>query len=346
MRLVTTTRCQRHFGARRLRALVAAGVATALLAAGVVVEQPLEIRPAVSVAAVRAFVAGDAGELRIVDVAANEVTAVVDTGAMVTGLALSPDGETVFVVNGWAGSIAVVDVATAKVVKRIRVKAELDSAVVRPDGNRLYVTGTANGQGVVLGFDMATRSLAAVIQVGAEPTGIAVSPDGNHLYVVNNQGASVSVIDSRIATVVRTVPVDVLPQYVAVSPDGAFTYVTHTSRLADVNGSVTVIDNRTNSVVGHIPVGVGACDLAVSNDRLYVTNLQDGTVSVVDTASRRLVQTLVLSARGIAVSPRDHSVYFATGRTATVVDGGTGQVTSTIDLASSERPATVIAVAG
>lgn len=325
---------------------MAAGLATLLLAAGVVAEQPLVIRPAVSAAAVHAFVAGDAGELRIVDVAAGAVTDVVDTGAVVTGLAVSPDGRTVYVVNGWSGSVAVVDVAAAEVVHRIRVKAELNSAVVRPDGKRLYLTGTANGQGVVLGFDLTSDSLAAVIQVGSAPTGLAVSPDGGHLYVANNQGASVTVIDTRIASVIRTVPVDVLPQYVAVSPDGSTTYVTHTSRLANTNGSVTVIDNHTDKVVGHIPVGVGACELAVSSDRLYVSNLQDGTVSVVDASTRQLVSTLVLATRGIAFSPRDHSVYLATGRTTTVVDSGTGRVTATIDLASNRPPATVIAVTG
>ena len=66
-------------------------------------------------------------------------------------------------------------------------------------------------------------------------------------------------------------------------------------------------------------------------------------MSVVDTTTRKVVQTLVLPARGIAVSPRDHSVYLATGRTATVLDGS-GQVTSTIDLASNQPTATVIAV--
>ncbi len=324
---------------------MAAGIALAMLTAGVVAEQPLQIRPAVSAAAVHALVAGENGELRIVDVAAGQVTAVVDTGAPVTGLTLSPDGRTAFVINGWAGTVAVVDLRTASIVKRIRVKAELDSAVVRPDGKRLYISGTANGQGVVLGFDTTTNSLAAVIQVGVTPTGIAITPDGSHLYVVNNQGASITVIDTRIATVTKTVPVDVLPQYVAVSPDGAFTYVSHTSRLANTNGSVTVVDNRTNQVVARIPVGVGACQLAVGGDRLYVINLQDGTVSVVDTSSRRIVQTLVLTAHGIAVSPRDHSVYFAGRRSVAVVDGGTGQLTATIDLAS-DKAAGVIAVAG
>src|SRR5438445_260634 len=86
---------------------------------------------------------------------------------------------------------------------------------------------------------IASDSLAAVIQVGSTPTGVAVTPDGNHLYVVNNQAASVTVIDTRIATVTHTVPVDVLPQYVAVSPDGATTYVSHTSPLANVDGTVT-----------------------------------------------------------------------------------------------------------
>ncbi|MFC0436348.1 SMP-30/gluconolactonase/LRE family protein [Kutzneria buriramensis] len=346
MRLVTTTRCQRRFGARRLRALVAVGIACALLAAGLEAELPVEIQPAVNAAAVHAFVAGDTGELQILDIAAGDVTAVVDTGGKVTGLAASPDGRTVYVVNGWTGSVAVVDVAQAKVVKRFQVKAELDSAVVRPDGKRLYVTGTAGGQGVVLGFDTATDTLAAVVQVGSVPTGIAVTPDGNHLYVTNNQSATVTVIDPRIATVTRTVPVDLLPQYVAISPDGATTYVTHTSQLSNTDGSVTVLDNKTDKVVARIPVGVGACALAVTADRLYVANLQDRTVSVVDTVTRRLVQTLVFPVYGIAVSNRDHSVYLATGHTTAVVDGGTGQLTSTIRITGEKQPATVVAVTG
>jgi YVTN family beta-propeller protein len=339
-------------GNRRVRIALTVALATVAATAGQESAQPEQIRAAVSTATAKhAYVIGRSGELKIVDMDSGSVLATVDTNAHTTGLAVSPDGRTAYVVNGWIGTVTVVDTATARIVKRVKINAQLDSAVVRTDGQRLYVTATANDQGLVLAIDTSTNTLAAVIQVGATPTGVATSPDGHRLYVSNNQGASVTVVDTRIATPIATIPVAALPQYVTVSPDGSTTYVTHASRTPTTNSTVTVIDNATNKVVDEVEVGSGASGLAVSADgrELFVSNLQDGTVSVVDTASRSVQDTLVMQARGITTVPKDHRVYFATDSSATVLDSNTSLVSSQVDLVGMigrQFSATTIVITG
>jgi YVTN family beta-propeller protein len=75
---------------------------------------------------------------------------------------------------------------------------------------------------------------------------------------------------------------------VKLAPDGSIFYV------ADMtNGGVWEIDAHSFAVVGFLPTGRGTHGLYPSRDarHLYVTNRDDGTVSVVDFATRAVVAT-------------------------------------------------------
>jgi YVTN family beta-propeller protein len=72
------------------------------------------------------------------------------------------------------------------------------------------------------------------IAVDAQPIGIAVDPRGSFVYVTSFAMASVSVIDTRSAAVVRKIAVNQGPRAIAVSPDGRFGYVTHSSPTCSV----------------------------------------------------------------------------------------------------------------
>ena len=66
-------------------------------------------------------------------------------------------------------------------------------------------------------------------------------------------------------------------------------YVLNSSYDAAGNGVVKMIDTSTRTVVGSIEVGSMPFALAASDRRLYVGNADDGTVSVVDVATNRVV---------------------------------------------------------
>jgi YVTN family beta-propeller protein len=102
---------------------------------------------------------------------------------------------------------------------------------------------------------------------------------------------TVSVIDTASNTVVGTpIPVGGEPEGVAVTPDGKHAYVTN---AAFSIGSVSVIDTAANTVGDTIPVGTAPFGVAVTPDGkdAYVANLEDNTVSVIDTATNTVVGT-------------------------------------------------------
>jgi YVTN family beta-propeller protein len=101
-----------------------------------------------------------------------------------------------------------------------------------------------------------------------------------YAYVSNSATNNVSVIDDATGSVVATIPVGAGAWGVAVSPDGSRVYVPNT-------GSANV------SVAATIPVAFSPYGAVVSPDgsELYVASAA-GTVSVIDTASNTVVDTI------------------------------------------------------
>src|SRR2546430_8049898 len=86
-----------------------------------------------------------------------------------------------------------------------------------------------------------------------------------------------------------------LPIDVKVSPDGSLFYVTNQGRMG-----VSVVDPVSMKEVQFIPTGRGAHGLQVSRDTksLYVSNRLEGSVSVIDFASRSVVARRVMPGGG------------------------------------------------
>ncbi|WP_319436179.1 YncE family protein [Mycobacterium sp. RTGN5] len=149
------------------------------------------------------------------------VTATIPVGSAPTGVAVSPNGNTVYVANG-GGTVSVINTATNTVTTSIPVVDGANGVAVSPNGNTVYV---ANGGNAVSVINTATNTVTANIPVGVKPEWIAVSPDGTHVYVANSGSNTVSVIDTATNTVTANIPVGVKPEGIAVSPDGTHVYV-------------------------------------------------------------------------------------------------------------------------
>ncbi|HKI68972.1 MAG TPA: beta-propeller fold lactonase family protein, partial [Verrucomicrobiae bacterium] len=193
-----------------------------------------------------------------------------------------------------------------------------------PDGSRIYLSNV-NGDIKVFGvranqqvFPLFSIPLPPANAPGRKaeiPAGIAVSPDGNRLYVALNLSNRLIELDTTTGHVLRTwnvgvAPFDVVPagQKIYVSnwggrrPDansvtgpagrGTFVRVDPVRYIAS-EGSVSVIDlNTTNQT--EILTGLHACALALSPDDRYlvVANAGSDTLSVVDTHTDKIVDTL------------------------------------------------------
>ncbi|MET9632240.1 hypothetical protein ABZX92_32740 [Lentzea sp. NPDC006480] len=298
--------------------LVAAVLALSAAFAAMGVEQRHDFTTTSAAAAPRAYVVGRTGLVQVVDTRSGTVLAHADTAGRATGVAVSPDGQRLYVVNGWTGAITEVDPNTGAVIDRLFTQVQLSQAVMRPDGRRLYVSAA----GSVAVVDPETFRLVAAVKVPGQPQGLAVHPNNQILYVANAQDGTVGLVDTATAFQTSTVQVGGLPQYLAISPDGKRLYVSGMRLGEQTPGTLTVIDTTTNQVVGSMSVGRGAGSVAVTPDgaTVYLALPKEGSVAVIDTATMTVRERLPIDTPGVAIAPGDPRVFLATGPTTTVLD--------------------------
>lgn len=199
-----------------------------------------------------------------------------------------------------------------------------------PDGTRIYVCHYDTHTVSVI--DTLKMQVIAIIGVGQHPYSIACSLDGNHVYVCNNTSDYVSVIDTASLSVINNIAVGHRPLSVAFSPNGNRAFVTVQSE-----GKVAVIDTQSMVVVEKIPVdsSLWYIALSASGAYAYISNrIQSGTISVIDTASRKVIKRLSTGQghpEKIATSP-DARAYF----TSTYIGSNNSSSVSVMDSQSGE----------
>jgi YVTN family beta-propeller protein len=259
------------------------------------------------------------------------------------GVAVSPDGRRVYVMNAGHGGITVVDTATKKAVGGpIPLGSTPSDVVASADGRRVYVAGRAPHG--VSAIDTATGAVSAVSSAAADT--VALSPDGQRLYVASSSAGTVTTIATASNTVVGN-PVAVrYVSAVAVSPDGGHLYA-----MSPGTGGVVVIDTATNAPVGKaITVDGGFSGasssrhaLAVSpvGHRAYAVSYHSGKVAVIDTATNALTGPPISIGSdpeldAVAVSPDGKRLFFSSSQRGWlwIVDATTGQAGDHIDLSA------------
>ena len=200
--------------------------------------------------------------------------------------------------------------------------------VFSPDGLRIYMANV-NGDLKVFGvqadhtvvplFSIPLPPANAPSRAAEIPAGIAVWPDGKKIYVAFNLSNRLAELDGDTGRVLRSWDVGVAPYDVVLAgrkvyvsnwggrrpdagsltgPAGRGTLVRVDSRSIASEGSVSVIDLDSNSAPNtpnaELLTGLRASALALSpNGRwLVVANTGDDTLSVIDTRTDKIVETL------------------------------------------------------
>ncbi len=119
--------------------------------------------------------------------------------------------------------------------------------------------------------------------------GIAVDPVRNLVYVAVQSDDTVAIVDGATHTLTNKVPCGgSAPNSLALSEDG--------SKLFVVNGGsnqVAVLDANDNyNLLTTINVGRKPFGIAIANSMAYVTNFDDGTVSIIDVNALNVVNTV------------------------------------------------------
>jgi YVTN family beta-propeller protein len=208
--------------------------------------------------------------------------------ALAAGLAISPDGTTLYVANYQNDSLSIINTTTRLVTNEIVFFAPGQTTAVgempywpvvvsNPQGApvKTYVSSQRDGQ--VL--DVSASGSVNVITVGGEPNRMILSADQQRLYVSNGDLDEIEVIDTTKDVVKSRISVarpgynykGSNPNSLALSPDGTRLYAT----LGGEN-AVAVIDVASQQLLGRIPTGWYPSSVTVSADgnTLYVVNMK------------------------------------------------------------------------
>lgn len=249
----------------------------------------------------------------------------------VTGVAIDPDGGKA-VVHAASGnpSLFVVDLVSGRLVQSYdgaRDSGSFDGIIFTPDGDTLISSGASGsvafteiGQDGTLNssrtLNLPSQLVPPLACCNPYPGGLATSADGLTAYVALSRANKLGVLGVAGGSIAATIPVGNAPHSVVVG-DG-IAYVSNeggrparpgdytndsagTQIVADpftgaaVTGTVSVVDLAESKEVATIEVGLHPTALLLAGTRLFVANTGSDTISIIDTATLRVEQTISVS---------------------------------------------------
>lgn len=269
---------------------------------------------------------------------------------------ISPDGKEVYLANERKGSLHVFDSEspTKQLLHPINLGTSLEPGkpqrlAIAPKRGEIYVPDARTNEIIVV--DRKNFSVKGQIKVGQIPRWIAITPNQEKAYVSNEQPipqGSITVIDLSTHQTTKTIKGVNCPEGLAITPDGSRLYVA--TQCGAGQDPVFVIDTATDEVIDTISgLAVGVA-LAITPDgkKIYVARgnfqLRDPSngklgspLSVIDTATHKIIKTLVLqtSVTSVAITPDGKYALVGNGRQIDIIKTETDSVINTIPLATA-----------
>jgi YVTN family beta-propeller protein len=208
----------------------------------------------------------------------------VPTGSVYYGLAVSPDGETLYAARGSEDKISSYSIGSDGSLKLL---ADYDEPVANPKASNF-------------------------------PSGVAIDPASGMLFAANNMSDTLAVFSATSpGTAPALYPIHSYPLAVALDSQSNKLYVS-----SERDSSLSVYPEGPSPKISSIAVGShpDALLLTADDKYLYVANGDSDSISIVDTATDTVIQTLLLrpaavsglpgaTPTGLALSPDEHELY-------------------------------------
>ncbi len=307
------------------------------------------------------------GDVTVIDGGTLRVAATIPVGKRPRGIHVSPDGKVVYVAlsgtpmeappqidahgnpifdkkkddddenaDKSADGIGVLDVRARKLTRKLNGGSDPEEFALSKDGRQIYISNEDTKTASVINIRLG--KVEHIIPVGQEPEGVTTTPDGRQFYVTCEAGGDIYVVDARAYSVVAHFKVNGRPRSVAFLSAGGIGFIPSESA-----GELNIIDSVNARVLKTIALPIGSRPMRVKlspdEKRLYVSNGRAGTISVFDSHSYALLDTIKVGTRpwGIGISPDGKFLFAANGPSndVSVVDLKTDKEVSRIKAGSS-----------
>jgi YVTN family beta-propeller protein len=160
---------------------------------------------------------GKTGGFDVLSTSTGAVIAGFATGGQINGMAMSPDGSTLWLSNDFTGKVYRVNAATGTVTDSAAASGTPQEVAYHAASGTLYVANEGGWVDVLDGAHLGT-----VRRIGNVPGafGMRLTADGTKLVVAGSLYGSVYVVDRANGVVTKTVTVGGTPRRIALLPDG------------------------------------------------------------------------------------------------------------------------------
>jgi len=302
------------------------------------------------------------GVIAILNTSSNALASASGSTTNPYGAAATPDGSQVWVTESGTNTVSVITTTGTKptITNTIVVGIYPHGIAITPDGKTAYVANTGpntgpGGSQTVSVIDVASQTETGTISVGEAPQIVTVSPDGSQVFVTCADGVYVITTSNGRA---GKVPVRLhQPHGVAVTPDGRHAWVTDSER-----DQVVALATSDLRIVSRVGVGETPWNTAFNSDgaSAYVTNSNDNTVSVINTVTHKVTQTIPLGSftytdakttftqpnqipTAIALAPDNRYIWVACNVSGSlaIIDTMTNAVTNTAQIGLGTEPTAI-----
>ncbi|MEN9685306.1 MAG: hypothetical protein RLZZ28_1092 [Bacteroidota bacterium] len=221
-------------------------------------------------------------------------------------------------------SIQLIDPATEQVLDNVITAKSWYGLQFSSDEKKLYASG--GNDNWILEYNIINKKLVLndSIVLGKKwpnkiaPAGIAIDDNKKVLYVVTRDNTALYTIDLNTKKVLQQYQLDGEAYACVLSPDNRELYISCWGC-----DKVYVFDTEKNNISATIPVGDNPNELLLTKKGkfLYVANSNDNTVSVINIAERRIMETLNAAlypdapngstTNGLALSGDEKTLYIA-----------------------------------
>jgi YVTN family beta-propeller protein len=254
-------------------------------------------------------------------------------GAAVRG-GQAPGAGTLLVLAKSDRTLSVVDPATLNVIGRVPSGPDPHEVVASADGRFAYIANYNGGNNIISVVDLGALKPVAPIDLGPlrAPHGLAYA--GGKLWFTAEAAKAIGSYDPAAAKVDWVLGTGQNRTHMIVVSDDLKRIVTSNVSSA----TLTFIERTAGGGRGgqgdwdetHVPVGRGAEGFDVSPDgkEVWAANAQDGTVSIVDAAAKKVTATLQANVNGanrLKFTPDGKLVFVSTlrGPELTILDAAT-----------------------
>ncbi|PWS28607.1 hypothetical protein DHW03_01790 [Pedobacter yonginense] len=248
-------------------------------------------------------------------------------GDLPLNMQASSSGKFIAVTNNGQStqSLQLVDAKTEKILDEKKLSKSWYGLAFSKDEKHIYVSG--GNDNTILNFSIRDHKLAEsdTIKLGdawpknkISPAGISVNKANTLLFTVTKEDSSLYIIDPSLKKIKKKIQLPAVAYSCVLSPDESKLYVSLWGGRA-----VVVVDTQEEKMTNSIPVGDHPNELLLNKkgSYLFVANANDNSVSVINTASNKVIETIATTlyatqltgstTNGLALSSNEKTLYIA-----------------------------------